>query len=183
MRKAFIAAIVALGIVSAAPQAFADGRQCRGTIGAVTVDSIIVPEGAFCTLDGTRVRGNVDVQADATLVATGVTVGGNVSGDEAAAVTISGAAVRANVQLTDGGMASLADSRVRGNAVFAGNVGAVDASRNTILGSLQADKNTGGVTIADNRIGNNLQCSENDPAPTGGGNMVRGSKSDQCAEL
>ena len=37
--------------------------------------------------------------------------------------------------------------------------------------------------IADNRVGNNLQCSANNPAPAGGGNLVRGTKSDQCASL
>jgi hypothetical protein len=30
---------------------------------------------------------------------------------------------------------------------------------------------------------NNLQCSDNDPAPQGGDNRVKGDKSDQCAKL
>jgi hypothetical protein len=39
----------------------------------------------------------------------------------------------------------------------------------------------GGVTIAHNVISGNLQCKENDPAPTGRNNVVHGNKEDQCA--
>jgi hypothetical protein len=39
------------------------------------------------------------------------------------------------------------------------------------------------ITITDNTIGGNLQCKENDPDPTGGGNVVAGNKEDQCADL
>ena len=36
-----------------APIAFAEERTCRGTLGAVTVDNLRVPDGATCTLNGT----------------------------------------------------------------------------------------------------------------------------------
>jgi hypothetical protein len=57
------------------------------------------------------------------------------------------------------------------------------AKQNQIGGNLQAVQNTGGVTIQTNRINGNLQCKENAPSPTGGGNIVQGSKEDQCASL
>lgn len=44
-------------------------------------------------------------------------------------------------------------------------------------------QNHGGVRIAGNLIDGNLQCKENRPAPTGGGNRVRGNKEDQCSRL
>ena len=44
-------------------------------------------------------------------------------------------------------------------------------------------KNTGGVAIGQNTVNGNLQCKENAPAPTGGRNVVQGSKEDQCASL
>jgi putative cofactor-binding repeat protein len=72
---------------------------------------------------------------------------------------------------------------VRGRVEVEANAGAVSVTGNTIRGTLRADDNTGGVEIADNRIGNNLQCEGNDPAPTGGGNLVRGDKQDQCETL
>jgi len=39
------------------------------------------------------------------------------------------------------------------------------------------------VHIARNQIDGNLQCKENSPRPTGGGNVVRGNKEDQCRRL
>ena len=52
-----------------------------------------------------------------------------------------------------------------------------------VNGDVQMFQNTGGVRVARNRIDGNLQCKENRPAPTGGGNVVQGNKEDQCARL
>ena len=52
----------------------------------------------------------------------------------------------------------------------------------TIGGSLQAVKNTGGLSINNNTIDGNLQCKENQPAPTGSGNTAA-LKTDQCRAL
>jgi hypothetical protein len=43
--------------------------------------------------------------------------------------------------------------------------------------------NRGTQSVTGNRINGNLQCKENVPAPTGGGNIVQGNKEDQCARL
>jgi hypothetical protein len=48
---------------------------------------------------------------------------------------------------------------------------------------VQAFSNSGGVVIRSNHIDGNLQCKENNPAPTGGGNTVEGNKEDQCRRL
>lgn len=48
---------------------------------------------------------------------------------------------------------------------------------------MQAYDNAGGVTISDNVIDGNLQCEGNAPAPTGGGNVVRGNAEGQCSGL
>jgi hypothetical protein len=42
---------------------------------------------------------------------------------------------------------------------------------------------SGGVSIISNTIDGNLQCKENQPAPTGGGNIVQGNMEDQCANF
>jgi hypothetical protein len=47
---------------------------------------------------------------------------------------------------------------------------------------MQVFQNTGGVRLLNNRIAENLQCKENDPPPTGSGNIA-GDKEDQCAGL
>jgi hypothetical protein len=44
-------------------------------------------------------------------------------------------------------------------------------------------QHTGGVSITANTIDGNLQCKENNPAPTGGDNIVKGIMEDQCANL
>ena len=62
------------------------------------------------------------------------------------------------------------------------NAAKINASRNTIGANLQAVKNTGGLTFVGNRIAQNFQCKENNPAPTGSANTA-GDKEGQCARL
>lgn len=54
---------------------------------------------------------------------------------------------------------------------------------NRVHGDVQAFGNTGGLDIADNTIGGNLQCRSNVPPPTGTRNVVSGNMEDQCAAL
>ena len=53
--------VVMLGVLAAAAlapaSASAEERTCRGSLGGVTVDNLRVPQGASCTLTGTRVKG------------------------------------------------------------------------------------------------------------------------------
>ena len=55
--------------------------------------------------------------------------------------------------------------------------------RNDVSGDVQSFTNRGSQTFRSNVIGGNLQCKDNVPAPTGGGNIVDGNKEDQCARL
>ena len=73
--------VIALAALIGAPAAAAEERSCRGTLGAVTVDNLRVPQGATCTLNGTRVKGTIKVQRRATLNATNVRVVGNVQAE------------------------------------------------------------------------------------------------------
>ena len=45
----------------------AEERTCRGSIGAVTVDNLRVPQAGTCKLSGTRVKGTIKVERAATL--------------------------------------------------------------------------------------------------------------------
>ena len=65
-------------------------RTCRGTIGSTTVDDLLVPQGATCTLDGTTVKGTITVKGDATLRAAHVRVVGNVQSENAKRVVLRG---------------------------------------------------------------------------------------------
>lgn len=163
--------------------AHAEEYQCRGTVGAIWLDNIFVPDGATCTLNGTRAKGTIKVGTGATLRAYSVYVIGNIQGEGARSVNVSGSSyVGGNIQVKQGQAANISGARINGDLQFDENRGGVSATRNTVGGNLQAVKNFNGVYIANNWIREKLQCKENVPAPTGGGN-VAGDKENQCAYL
>jgi hypothetical protein len=149
-------------VLAAAP-AHAEERTCRGTIGAVTLDNVRVPQGATCTLDGTRVQGTITVGSRATLRAVQVRVVGNVQAENARHVLVRASSVGGSVQHVQGGSAAVRNNRVTGD--------------------VQMFSNNGAIGINGNRINGNLQCKSNAPAPTGAGNVVDGNKEDQCRRL
>jgi len=83
------AGLLTVSAFAAAP-AQAGERTCRGTIGSTTVDDLLVPQGATCTLDGTTVKGTITVKGDATLRAAHVRVVGNVQSENAKRVVLRG---------------------------------------------------------------------------------------------
>lgn len=172
----------ALATFAALP-AMAEEFTCRGTVGAVALDNVFVPDGATCVLQRTRLNGSLVVGTGATLLATSVSINGNIQAEGANSVTVNGSSmIGGSVQIVQGGSASVDRARVNGDLFFDENRGAVAASRNIVGGNLQAFQNTGGVRLLNNRINGNLQCKENMPAPTGSGNIAA-SKEDQCARL
>ena len=68
-------------MVILAPSASAEERQCRGAIGAVTLDNVHVPDGATCTLNGTSLKGSLTIGRGATLTAKSVKVIGNIQSE------------------------------------------------------------------------------------------------------
>ncbi len=150
------------------------------------VDNVRVPQGASCTLNGTRVEGTVKVERSATLVANTIRVKGNVQSEGFKNITLrQNSVVVGSVQLEnglDGGSGRVLNSKVNGDLQFFSNDSRMVAKGNTLLANLQANQNTGGLVIQNNRIAENLQCQANNPPPTGGGNTA-GDKEDQCAAL
>ncbi len=178
-----ITALMLPSILAIAPRALADDTRCRGSLGPVTVDNLIVPNGSTCTLNGTRVEGNIFVSTRGKLTANRVRVDGNIQAEAAAAVIVnSGSVVGGNIQIKQGGSARIDRVQIREDLQFENNQGALIATRNQVGGNLQAWKNTGGLRLVGNRVAENLQCKENTPAPSGGNNRA-GDKEDQCARL
>jgi hypothetical protein len=177
-------AVLALAVF--APAAQAEERVCRGTIGATTVDNLRVPQGASCTLNGTRVEGTVKVERNARLTANGIRVKGNVQSEGFKNIVLRRASVVVgSVQLENGlrdGSGRVLNTRINGDLQFFSNKARMIARGNTILANFQANQNTGGLVIENNRISENLQCQSNNPRPTGGGNTA-GDKEGQCARL
>ncbi len=183
MKKSFGFATAVIASAFASTASLADEVQCTGTLGAVSVDNIFVPDGASCVLDHTRANGSVVVGRGATLNASGVSINGNVQAEGAANVVVrANSMVGGSVQIVQGVAARIAHTRVNGDVYFDANVGLVKANFNRIGGNLQAFQNAGGVTVNSNTINGNLQCKENLPAPTGSGNIAA-SKEDQCESL
>ena len=185
-RVALIVVASALALIMAMPVALAEERTCRGTIGARTVDNLRVPQGATCTLNGTIVKGTVNVENRAKLYANGVRVIGNIQSEGFQTVVVrEGSRVGGNVQLENGlsgGTGKVLSSRIDGDLQFFSNEARMLARGNTILANFQANQNMGGLVIKNNTISENLQCQSNNPPPTGGGNTA-GDKEDQCARL
>jgi hypothetical protein len=188
MSKRILAVVFAslLALVVAAPAALAEERVCRGTIGATTVDNLRVPTGATCTLNGTKVEGTIKVENRAKLYANGVRVIGNIQSEGFQTVSVKeGSRVGGSVQLENGrsgGLGRIASTKINGDLQFFSNQARMVAQGNTVLANLQAVSNTGGLVIKNNRISENLQCKQNNPPPTGAGN-VAGDKEGQCARL
>jgi hypothetical protein len=66
----------------------AEERTCRGTLGAITVDNLRVPQDASCTLNGTYVTGTIKVERNASLTANGVRVVGNIQAENHRSVVV-----------------------------------------------------------------------------------------------
>jgi hypothetical protein len=162
--------------------AYAEEFRCRGTLGAVTKDNIFVPDGATCTLNGTRAKGTVKVGTNATLRATSINVVGNIQAEGAKYVDVRASTIGGNIQIKQGQSAFIARNTINGDLQFDSQRGLVTANYNRIGGNLQAFKNTGGLRFTGNRIAENMQCKENRPAPTGSGNIA-GDYEDQCAKF
>jgi hypothetical protein len=176
-------AVIAL-FLSRAPVVQADEIVCTGSLGAVVVDDVRVPDNATCTLNGTRVEGTVKVERNATLYANGARIDGSVQAENAARVNVgANSTVGGSIQVVQSGAAAIDRVAVNGDIQFESNKQGLSATNNQVGGNVQAFQNTSGVTIANNIIDGNLQCKENTPPPTGGNNVVMGSAEDQCANM
>ena len=184
LKAALTASLVSLPALLLPLDANAEEQVCKGTLGAITVDNLRVPPDRTCTLHGTRVKGTLKVERNATLQAYDVIVIGNVQAENAANVRVlQGSRIGGSVQVVQGRAARVADSRVNGDIQYFENDGFLYVLRNYVGGSVQIMSNAGGVDIRRNVIDGNLQCKSNYRRPTGGNNVVEGNKEDQCEDL
>lgn len=164
--------------------AYAANRTCLGTLGSITVDNLHVPRGAVCRLNGTRVRGDITVARNAVLYAENVIVNDDIEAEHARRVEITGSSrVGDDIDVEDSGVVRIIGATVRSDLQVEENTRRVTVNRNIVGGNLQVFQNTGGVIVRRNRVSGHLQCKSNLPAPTGGGNIVQGSKIGQCSGL
>jgi DUF4097 and DUF4098 domain-containing protein YvlB len=152
-------------------------------IGAQQIDTVFVPAGATCVLDGTSLQGSLKAESGAVVDARNVRINGDVQTAGVASVVLAGASsVSGSVQIKQGASAIVVGTQINGNLQFDLNRGALIAEDNRVTGSIQVVENTGGVTLNTNVANGNLQCKQNQPAPTGSGNRAA-LLEDQCASL
>lgn len=166
------------------PAPLSGNVTCVGlAIGALRLDSVIVPAGASCTLQDTVLNGSIEVGANARLIANGVQVTGGLVADGAAELTLgSASSVGGSVQIARGGPASITGAAIRGDLQVDDMRGNVSLSTNRVGGNFQAMANRGGLQVLGNAFGGVMQCKDNLPAPTGSGNTAT-LKEDQCLGL
>jgi hypothetical protein len=156
--------IIAVTLIPSPSPALAEEVTCVGTRGPVTVDNLRVPKNRSCTLNGTRVKGTIKVEAGATLTAYGVRVVGNIQAEGARLVRVlSNSRVGGSIHIVQGGAANINTATVNGDIQFESNNLALRATRNQVGGNVQAFQNDGGVHIAYNVIDGNLQCKRTIP--------------------
>jgi hypothetical protein len=181
--RAGVIGVLSLLAVVLPQAALGEERACRGKLGRVSLDNLRVPQGAKCTLNGTRLNGTITVQRGAVLVANGVRVNGNIQGENARNVVVRRSRVGGGIQVKQGGGATVSGSRVTHDIQLDANRRFVRAHRNRVGGSIQVVGNSGGASLMRNVVNGNIDCKENRPAPTGRGNVAGESKTDQCARL
>ncbi|MDX1979603.1 MAG: hypothetical protein SFV51_04985 [Bryobacteraceae bacterium] len=188
MRDLFRSTTLAAALVVAgAASVLADDTVCYGNLSG-SHTNVIVPEGGACNISNARIQGNVEVKSGAGLTVQGpVYIGGNVQSESGRYVRLqgSGVTVNGNVQLkyVTGASGMQPGTQVRGNFQYEENQGFLFVSGSFIRGDFQMFKNSGGASITNNTIRQNMQCKENYPPPSGGGNVVGGNKEDQCSGL
>jgi len=170
-------------LLSSSRPASAEEITCTGTLGAITVDNVLVPENATCVLNKTTVQGTVYVETGATLRTNRAIVNGNIQGEGAKLVRVVLGSVGGSIQVVQGDGAFIDRVQVNGDILLDSNDKKLTVKTNTVGGNVQAFQNTGGIIISTNTIDGNLRCTGNSPAPTGGGNIVQGNKENQCAGL
>ena len=174
-----LAALIALGGAAAvtATAGTASALGCTQTItgtydGALTVG----PGQVACLEPGAEVTGAVAVSSGGTLESANATIDGSLTAaGGAAAVTVCGTSIAGAVSVTGSGPV------VFGSILQV--IPLIPTCRgDTIGGSATFTGNTGGVTLAGNRVGGALACSGNTPAPADDlvRNTAGGTASGQC---
>jgi len=144
---------------------------------------VTLDRGQTCIFTDVRILGRLELREGSRLVATRLTVGGNVTSNGAVSITLDDARVYGDLKLEKGGSITIRGSQVEKKVELMDNLGDIAVSDTWIDETLKLEKNRGGPFSLLRNTSRNLECKENDPAPTGSGNVVSGHESGQCEGL
>jgi phosphotransferase system HPr-like phosphotransfer protein len=185
-RLVALAPLAATALVGGAAAAETDAVECRGELGAVEVDAVVVPRHAFCRLHGTRVVADVVVLREATLHAREASVGGDVAADRDADARVVESRIGRDVTCDACFSVYLLESTVgrnvrlvgprEGRAIVGATIGrnldisggtAIElgyaVSANTIAGDVRLENNAGPMSVRRNTVGGDLDLADNRP--------------------
>lgn len=153
-KKAPLALIVVMTLVPVGlgtSPAWAEATGCVGVVNGGSYGTIVVPEGAYCELNATVVRGDVIVREDAELHighAGGSTIDGNVEGHKAEIVHVHFSTVGGSIRIKDGERPDLSHP----DAVV---------NFNTVDGNIEVAKMVGGVVVGFNAVAGHISLHDN----------------------
>jgi Tannase and feruloyl esterase len=193
MRRFVHALIVAVpALVGGTSAVRAADTTCTSTLTGTIDGSVVVPDGAACTLSDATVAGNVQVLQNASLTVDATqqptTIGGNVHADHCAfALLEGGVTVTGNVrigQCTEQSGFIGPGIKIGRNFECTNNRGVCKADLGDVHGDLQIHRNSGAsADISLVSVGGNLRCQRNTAMPTHafGPDFVSGELQGQCA--
>ena len=138
-----------------------------------------------CTLANVEIDGDVIVFAGGSLVANDVWIKGNLYTSRADFIDMERSRIDGNVRLEElvGDETTIDGTNIGGNILLARNRSRLEIVNNDIHGGMFAIGNTGGLLISGNSFEENLECTDNTPAPVGIANRVDDGAEGQCANL
>jgi len=164
-------AVVAASTLAALPPAAAtmSDTECDGTIGRRTVERVVVPNGATCRLNGTRVRQDVVVGPGGSLITHGARILGAVQATHGPrTVRLLDTDVMGNIHVREargviliGNAGCSLDPSAGNNIHLVENHGPIGLCQMRVRGNVHAIHNSGTVFMRNNKVGNNLHARGN----------------------
>jgi hypothetical protein len=149
------------------------GPGCEIRSNSISGD-LRIPPNTRCMIRDVYVSGHLRLEAGASVTGTGVRVDGNVEAKHAEELTLTDALIFGDLKFEDGGSVTLRESHVGGKVELKSNVGSIELLDNVIEHDGKLERNRAGpFRLVGNTVDGKLECKDNEPAPSGSGNVAK----------
>jgi hypothetical protein len=145
------------------------------------LDDLEIPKDMTCVLTNVRVHGHLELREGARLVATGLIVGEHLKSNGGLDLVLADSWVGGDLVLERGGSVTIGGTRVAKKLEIKSNLGTIALSDSEIEETIKLEDNRGGPFTLLRNTSQRLECKDNEPAPTGAGNVAQGTG--QCRGL
>ena len=142
-----------------------------------------IPKNVRCVLTSVRVGGHLQMREGSSLVATDLFVASNVEAHEANEIVLTDAVIQGELKFEKGATVTIRDSYFGRKVELKSNWGSITLTDNTIAETLKLEDNRFGPFSLFRNTSQKLECKQNDPLPSGGGNVVGERMTGQCVGL